>query len=61
MCQEKENPTKHPEFETIQSDNAAIQRRRMFLRSFLRSSQENLLLPSYLGFYASLTKPTDFT
>ena len=32
-----------------------------FFVSFLRSSQENLLLPSYLGFYASLTKPTDFT
>ena len=31
----------------------------MFLHSFLRSSQENLLLPSYLNFYASLTKPTN--
>ena len=31
----------------------------MFLHSFVRSSQEKLLLPSYLGFYGSLTKPTD--
>ena len=31
----------------------------MFLHSFLRSSQDILLLPSYSGFYASLTKPTD--
>ena len=29
----------------------------MFLDSFRRSSQEHLLLPSYSGFYASLTKP----
>ena len=46
----RENPTAHPEFETIQSDDATIQRRRMFLHNFLKSSKESLLLPSYSGF-----------
>ena len=59
MSRKRGNPKAHPKFETIQSDDATIKRRRMFLRSFLRSSQKKLLLPSYLGFYASLTKPTD--
>ena len=59
MSRKRGNPKAHPEFETIQSDDATIKRRRMFLRSFLRSSQKKLLLPSYLGFCASLTKPTD--
>ena len=53
------NPVAQPEFETIQSDDATIQQRRMFLHCFLKSSQENLLLPSYSSFYASLTKPVD--
>ena len=59
MSRKRGNPTAHPEFETIQSDDATIKQRRMFLLSFLRSSQKKLLLPSYLGFYASLTKPND--
>ena len=59
MSRKRGNPKAHPGFETIQSDDATIKRRRMFLRSFLRSSQKKLLLPSYLGFCASLTKPTD--
>ena len=46
----RENPTAHPEFETIQSDDTTIQRRRMFLHNFLKSSKGNLLLPSYSGF-----------
>ena len=58
VSRKRGNPTAHPEFETLQSD-ATIQQKGMFLHSFLRSSQENLLLPSYSGFYASLTKPTD--
>ena len=58
MSRKRGNPKAHPEFETIQSDDATIKRRRMFLRSFL-SSQKKLLPPSYLGFYASWTKPTD--
>ena len=41
------NPTPHLVFETIQSDDPTIQQGRMFLHSFLKSSQENLLLSSY--------------
>ena len=59
MSRKRWNATAWPEFQTIQSDDATIQRRRMFLYSFLRGSQENLLLPSFLGFYANLAKATD--
>ena len=58
VSRKRENPAAHPEFKTIQSDDATIQRKRMFVYSFL-SFQENLLFPSYSGFYANLTKTTD--
>ena len=38
VSRKRGNSTAHPEFETIQSDDAAIYRRRMFLHNFLRSS-----------------------
>ena len=46
VSRKRGNPTVHIEFDIIHSDDVTMQQRRMFLHNFLRSSQENLLLPS---------------